>query len=427
MPEQSSYIKNKISSFYIPFLWLFLITIQIKMDGQEAFLPFFRTLIFITLPFALIYFVRGFANSRGYTHRQWLIIFCVAYLLIYPVGTIFFTGFYFRNIKDAAYTISIFVILTFFIKRYFTNNTGEMNVQSLGWFIVVFAVIESIIAMAIRVGLELDFGYGVEFSQAIWLDGRLHGLLGTPSHLAPIVAVACLFLVTQSSNSNIVLVIGFLLVVLVMTGSRGALIGFIVAMGVYLLHWFQLQRLRVKTLYQVLMVMIIVAGLIVYFIESAEQALSIATRSDPSDWDKSRWVMWSSRLSEFYQYDFISLVFGMGHRMVDQTFNINVEILTSYGILYFIVFNIFYVLMLFRFFVRVLNCCDSSNLFILMMAIFCYLFAQGINYMFYQFVHFFQLFIMIMLIRYINRNAISKRSSSTRNILSARSYGARYS
>jgi len=423
MPKLDRTANNKALSYFVPFLWLFFITIQIKIDNQEAFVPFFRILIFITLPFALISIFRSFSATRGYAIRSWLILSCVAYLLIYPVVTILFTDLDIRNTKDAAYTVSIFIVLAFLVKRYFTNHLGEIDVQSLGWFIVTFAIIESIIAVALHLGLEMSFGYGIQFKQVIWLDGRLHGLLGTPSHLGPVVAVACLFLMTQTLNINRMLMFSFLLMILAMTGSRGSLLGFIGGLGLFLLHWTKFRRFRLKTLYMIILSVVVFAGVILYNLETAEQVLQIATRSDHNQGDKNRLVMWDLRLSEFYQYDFLSLVFGKGHRMVDQTFNINVEILTSYGIFYFVVFNIYYVLMLFYFLSRAFQDRDPSNLFILMIAIFFYLFSQGINYMHYQFVHIFQLFIVVMVTSYINRNAFMSRLQGSRSeILSSSAF-----
>lgn len=408
MLETNRCSKNKIRFFIIPFLWLFFINIQIKFDGQEAFYPFFRILIFITIPLALLYFLKSFSNIKGHTYRWWIVNFFILYLLSYPIITILFTNLDTRIIKDTLYTVSIYFILILFIKKYFTNYNGEINVQNLGWFVVVFAIIESVIAILMRFGLEVDLGNGLFFKQSIYLDGRLHGLLGTPSHLAPLVAAACLFLVTQSLNFHRMLMISFFISVLLMTGSRSGLIGFLVAIVPILFLKILRFRIKYQTVFLIILGLLSIFSLSLYFLEPVLDFVSIATRSESTVSEKSRWVMWSMRLLEFSNYDFFTMIFGKGHRLVDQTFNLNIELLTSYGMIYFTVFNVFYGLMVASFFFKVLNFPDSSSYFIFMLGVFFYLFSQGINFMYHQFFHFNQLFIVVMLIRYIGQNENSR-------------------
>lgn len=408
MLETNRYSKNKIRFFIIPFLWLFFISIQIKFDGQESLLPFFRILIFITIPLALLYFLKSFSNIKGHTHRWWIVNFFILYLISYPIITILFTNLDARIVKDTLYTVSIYFILILFIKKYFTNYNGEINIQNLGWFVVVFAIIESVIAILMRYGLELDLGNGVFFKQSNYLDGRLHGLLGTPSHLAPLAAVACLFLVTQSLNFHRMLMICFFICALLMTGSRSGLIGFLVAIVLFLFLKILRYRIKYQTVFLIILGFLFIYSLGHYFSESVSDFVSIATRSESSFSEKSRWVIWSIRLLEFSDYDFFTMIFGKGHGLVDQTFNLNIELLTSYGIIYLTVFTVFYGLMIVNFFLRVLNFPDSSSYFIFMLGVFFYLFSQGINFMYYQFFHFNQLFIVVMLIRYIGQNENSR-------------------
>src|SRR5687767_6018994 len=91
----------------VPFVWLFCVTILIKIDNEEGFYPLFRVCVFALLPFALFHLWRSVLRMRLDGDR-WLELLCVVYIVSYPFATMLFMPLDTRNLKDAAYTLSIF-------------------------------------------------------------------------------------------------------------------------------------------------------------------------------------------------------------------------------------------------------------------------------------------------------------------------------
>jgi hypothetical protein len=372
----------------LPFVWLLLTTTQIKVDNEEAIFPFFRLAIFVALPFALIYFLRSLVFKARFTMGQWRGLMILLYLVAYPFATIAFGGVEARSIKDALYVVAIHIVLFFLVKRHLTDSNGDIDIDRVGRLCIRFALFHATIALLMYLGLVIWLpGFGVEFRQMAWLDGRLHGLLGTPSHLAPVLAIACLFLVTQPQKPATTAALAFLFAVLVMTGSRGALLGLFGAGFAWMVVRAQGFRLRVRGLITVAAVAVMMAAVSSYFATQAQEFLQTAVRSDPADWEKSRPVMWALRLAEFTQADPFKQLFGAGHRTIGQTFNANVEFLVNYGLIYVIIFNACYAALLWRFTRRARVTRERRDVVLLMIAVFIYLFAQGINFILHQFVH----------------------------------------
>lgn len=386
----------------VPFVWLFCVTILIKIDNQEGFYPLFRVCVFALLPFALFHLCRSALRMRLDGHR-WLELQCVVYIAIYPIVTMLFTPLNTRNLKDAAYTLGIFAILVFLARRYFSMREGRLDVPSVGRFWVVFASVQCAIAMLFWLGLEVDFGARLDFSQKAWLDGRLHGLVGTSSHLAPFIAIASLFLLAQPATLSRTLTLGFLFSGLVMTGSRSALIGFFVAGSVIAFVWLSRLRLPTRKIYQLLVVAVCLVGAAVYFRDYATGIVEMAVRIDPPGWQKSRSVMWERRLIEFSDRSLLTQIFGAGHRSQSQTFNTNIEFLVNYGLIYMIVFNAVYLSIVARALIRAIRHPDVSNVFTVMVAIFVYLFSQGLNPIFSAFVMAIQFAIVFVALRHFER------------------------
>lgn len=384
----------------VPLIWLFLATIQSKIDNEEAIYPFFRLALFFALPFALLYLAQCVMRAR-FTTGRWLALACFSYLILYPFGTMAFGSAEdkVRHIKDALYILSLYIVYFFFARRYFLGKYGQLDIQALGRFLVLFALLESAIAVMMLSGLS----FGLDFEQALWLDGRLHGLMGTPSHLAPVVSVAALFLVTQSLNSTNALKLAFLFIVLVMTGSRGALVGFFGAVFIYLVTQAQHLRLRPGAMVLIVLGVAVMGGAFALFPTDLEEIVAVAVRSDPDDWEKSRTVMWALRINEYVQMDSSTQLFGAGHRAIGQTFNCNIEYLVNYGAIYTLVFNILYGAVVVRFMLRSARARGPDHAYLLMVAVSTYLFMQGLNPTFYAFVHISNFLLIIMLITYFER------------------------
>jgi hypothetical protein len=400
----------KINRMLVPFLWLFSATILIKIDGQEGFYPLFRVAVFAALPFAL-YHIWRILLAVKFTLLRWVELLCLAYLAIYPFMTMAFGVPDPRSLKDAAYTLSVYAIIFFLIRRYFTGARGELDVASLGTFWVAFAMVHTAIALLFWSGLEVALGGRLDFSQKDWLDGRLHGLLGTPSHLAPAIAIAALFLLAQPTTALRTFALAFLFVGLLMTGSRSGLIGFFAAAAFPVLIWVPRPRVSVAKICQLLFAAVLVCAIGVYFIDQATAILQIAFRVDPAGWEKSRTVMWGARLSEFYERGAVVQLFGAGHRSQGQTFNINVEHLVNYGLVYAVAFNAFYLWMVLRSLVRALAHPTADNSFMLMTAVFAYVFLQGLNPVLSAFVSGIQFALVSLLLRHFEPIAVRTRPS----------------
>ena len=405
---------SRLPSRLVPFIWLFLATMMIKMDNEEAIHPFFSLVVFAALPFALLHLAQCAMRAR-LTIGYWLILIGFGYLILYPFATMAFdlAKGEERQIKDALYIFSISAIFFFFARRYFLCGDGRPDIPALGRFIVSFALLESVIAVLMFLGLSFSFGFGLEFKQAEWLDNRLHGIMGTPSHLAPVVVVAILFLATRRLDTATALKLAFLFVVLVMTGSRGALAGLFGAVCIYLLTHVRHVRLRLDAILPIVLGATLVSSVVTFFPTHTEEILQMALRSDPDDWEKSRPVMWVLRIAEFVQADPLTQLFGAGHQAVGQTFNVNIEYLLNYGTIYTFVFNILYGAVVLRFFLRAVHSGDADHAFLLILAVSTYLFMQGLNPTFYAFIHVCQFSLIIMLIAYFERSASHRANGAS--------------
>jgi len=405
------------SSVFLLFLWLFLATALIKVDNEEAVHPFFRLMIFLVLPFALLQ-LGGLALGARFSAKSWVWLFLLGYLIIYPLATIAFEVNHddLRQIKDVLYNLSIYCIFFAAIKYFFSDTEGYLDVQRLGRFWVLFATWQSIFAVAFFMGLRVPIGFGFEFRQMEGFDNRLHGFMGTPSHLGPVVAVACAFLVTQKLTIPSALKLAFLLVVLVMTGSRGSLVGFLGAVGLKFLLSIQHFRLRLGALLPLTFGVGLVACLVVVFTNQSADVVSMATRADPEGWEKSRPVMWALRFEEYAKCDLVTQMFGAGHRAVGQTFNVNIDFLVNYGLVYLLFFNGVFMAVCWKFLKRSYRARDPNAAFVLMIGMSSYLFMQGLNPIFYAFIHGTQICMVIILIAYFKYRAPTASS----NLLSGR-------
>ena len=408
-----SAVHRLANGVYVPFAWLFLATLQTKIDGQEAVLPFFRLSVLVALPFALMYLRRAVLAAR-FTAIQWLALLAVAYLGMYPFLTILFGTIDVRSIKDAMYTAAIYAILLYFLKRYFTNESGQLDMDRVSRFWVTFAVVHAACAIALWLGLSVDFA-GAEFTQRAWLDGRLHGLVGTPSHLGPLLAIGCIFLIAQRRSLANMLAFGLLFVAVVMTGSRSSLIGLAAAAAIMTLLRLHDMRLRVATAVQMAALAVALVAIGAYFADQSAAIVEMATRIDPAGWEKSRPAMWTARLSEFSERGVTAQLFGSGHRSTDQTFNVTVEYLANYGMLYAMAFNAAYAMLVLLFFARAWRYRHADDITLVAIAVFGYLFSQGINYTFYKFVHVFQLSIVVMLVSAFERRSTAVPATRSAN------------
>jgi hypothetical protein len=401
-------------SHLVPFLWLFLASALIKVDNEEAIHPFFRLMVFIALPFALAHLASVVARAR-FTPKLLGGLLVFGYLMFYPLATMSFgiAEDEERHVKDWLYVLSLYCILFFLIRRYFSKPDGELDVQSLGRFWVSFTLLQSVLAVAMFLGLTVPIGFGLEFHQMEWLGTRLHGFMGTSSHLGPMVAVACAFLITQRMTHITGIKLAFLFMVLVMTGSRGALAGFLGAALLYGITNLHRMRLRVGAMLPILFGAIVIVGIALAFSSQTEEVVSMATRSDPEGWEKSRPVMWALRLAEFLQQDTLTQLVGAGHRAIGQTFNVNIEYLVNYGLIYLVIFNIVYFAVAWRFFLRSWRDRDPDAAFLFMIAVCIYLFMQGLSTIFYAFFHATHICMLMLLISYLQRKPVRATERGT--------------
>lgn len=394
----------------IPFVWVFLATVQIKIDNEEAIYPFFRIMIFALLPSALVNLAQLLGRANFTVKR--CIAFCVlGYLLLYPSITIFFeiTDKVERNIKDALYTLALYIIIVYLLRRYFTRPDGSLNLRSIGEFWVLFALVQSIFAIALWGGLHISIGFELEFSQMEWLGTRLHGLMGTPSHLGPMVAVACVFLIARNLSYSGLLKCLFLLVVLMMTGSRASLLGlFGAALTIFL---YDATRFKVNR--ELLFTGILGAGLFItlslVFPTYSAEVISLATQLEKD----IRFSMWMLRFAEYKDGHLSEQLFGSGYNSVNQTFNVNVDYLRNYGALYTLIFNVAFLMACGRFFVGLRSSRGFDEKVLLMITIFTYLFMQGLSTLFNPFLHITQICATIISLAYFPRSSLSMASTAS--------------
>lgn len=381
------------------FVWLFLTTILVKVEGREGVFPFHRYGILLALPVVMLWSFSSIQRAR-LSVAQWLLLLVVAYLIAYPFLTMLFAALNARDLKDAAYTVSIYAVLLFFLKRYFTTTSGTLDVPTVGWFCVAFALLEAVLALALRTGAELRPGFGPSFIQQPWLDGRLHGLMGSPSHLAPVLAVAGLFLLTRRPTVASTGALALLIISLVMTGSRSALLGFCVAAALFAAIRAPGLRISARRLAQSALVLVILASVFYSFADRAIDVMEMAVRVDPPNWERSRFVIWTVKLSQFAQSGIVTQMFGDGYRAEASTFNLNVEFLINHGIVYFVVFNGLYLLVLVGLTLQAAATRDVDTSFLVTVAAFTYVFSQGLNFILHEFLTFVHLAVALVMVGY---------------------------
>ena len=274
------------------------------------------------------------------------------------------------------------------IEEILYETVRTIDVPAIGWLCLLFALVEAAFALALRAGRSSTSRIGITSIQQPWLDGRLHGLMGTPTHLAPVLAIAGLFLLTRRPTAMSTAVAAVLFVCLVMTGSRSGLLGFCAASALFAVIRAPGMRISSRRLAQGFVVIAFLVVVLYSFADRAMDVIQMALRVDPPNWEQNRFVIWTAKLSEFAQHRAMAQMFGAGYRAEAATFNLNVEILMNHGFVYLAVFNALYLVMIACLTKQAVTARDVDVAFLVTVAVFIYVFSQGLNFIMHEFVTF---------------------------------------
>ena len=179
----------------------------------------------------------------------------------------------------------------------------------------------------------------VEITQSRYLAFRIHGAMGESTSLAALLGVAFLSLsyVTRMSGKSFKTIASFLLISIVATGSRNAILGLTVIFFVHMLDG----KIRVNKLVNAVfgffgIITILVA---IVFMLDLFQLIYVLLFDRPTfdaDHEQSRIFIWRSTIEMFTNGSFFEILFGHGafalRRDLRAGFNTPLENLYDYGL-----------------------------------------------------------------------------------------------
>ena len=245
-----------------------------------------------------------------------------------------------RQVKDHLYFIywiTIFPLIPIFLVSKATDFSRVIYLFSIS--IVIFAIASAVIGYLMIFDLiSIKIG-DVEITQSRYLAFRIHGAMGESTSLAALLGVAFLSLsyVTRMSGKSFKTIASFLLISIVATGSRNAILGLTVIFFVHMLDG----KIRVNKLVNAVfgffgIITILVA---IVFMLDLFQLIYVLLFDRPTfdaDHEQSRIFIWRSTIEMFTNGSFFEILFGHGafelRRDLRAGFNTPLEILYDYGL-----------------------------------------------------------------------------------------------
>jgi len=344
-----SFENYSIIKFIFLFLVLLFLSVQYKVDNQEAIRPLYTYgLIFIALISIslIINYKLFFQRIRDLYLNPGVGAF---YLLL---GYMLFVSILSaeRQFKDALYLVFWMSLIPLSLMVFLNIKSYRTYLRIFSRLIILFSIFASLIAFLLlfRV-LEYNFGDYI-LVQNYWTAFRAHGFMGQPTALGGLVGGALITLsYLKVDNKSNMLIAGqlFFMITVVASGSRSAIVALLFSyIFFYMKFKFFIPR---KTILRFVIVIVIVFFVALYFVFFEVNLRSLNRAGFDASDEQSRVFIWSRVLELYMEFnDLKLLMFGAGPGALAETyraaFNSVLHILYDYGIVgvIFYLFSILY-------------------------------------------------------------------------------------
>ncbi len=329
---------NKVLKQILLFLILFCISVQYKVDNEEAVRPLY-TVGLLSIFFINLYL---FHNIELLTRRVKELylnfgVFTLYLLIAYMFMVSFLSGE--RQIKDALYLFYWMLLIPSALLNFLNMQSYQLGMKYLAQTIVWFAFFSSIVAILVFFKyVKLSFGDYI-LVQNYWTAFRIHGAMGQPTALGGLLGGGLIFLtyLQMFSKGKILLLVQLtLLVAIVMSGSRSAFVALIISYGLFYL--FIKGAIRKKILLFGLVLLVFAASIssFVYY-DSVHMVGNLNRVALDVNNPQSRFFVWSTVIQLFLEKEnLISIFFGSGAGELAAryraAFNSILHILFDYGV-----------------------------------------------------------------------------------------------
>ncbi len=335
--ESRKYIYIKSVLLFVTLLFL---SVQYKVDNQEAIRPLYT----LGLVFAALVSIASLFRLKSSMGRIRDFYFNPGLCLLY-----LFLGYLFlmsslsglRQFKDALYLLFWLTFIPSSLLLFFKQRSYEIYLVGVSKIIVWFAVFASTIAILVFMRwLELNFG---EYSlvQNYWTAFRAHGFMGQPTALGGLIGIALIFLTylkPYNRHKTLIAVQLFLLVVLLISGSRSAIVSLLLC---YTPFYFGSKISTnygslVRNLIFPLVLFVFIFITVLFGIDTDVGSLN--RRLNDFGSENSRLYIWANVAQMFFDKNSIASVFlGSGSGALVATyqaaFNSALQILYDYGVI----------------------------------------------------------------------------------------------
>lgn len=272
----------------------------------------------------------------------------------------------FSSVQEAAYysdssgfSVSVVYFVLLFFVLAFARQANWVEDTYILYVSMMFLAVSLLHGM---VAIMSYYGLGFEGVQQYGYI-RLHGLTGSPNYFSRIIIPGILssfflfFTVAGGVKKIIIFVFGlFLIFVLLLTGSRGAMVAFFVSLFVFFI--FKSGPLVLRILNTMLVTVFCSVLIFIVVLMSDNQLLHRKAATLESE----RVEIWSQAIEVFSTADFPQILIGHGNgffsREYRSTHNVYLKILIDYGLAGFVLFAMFIVYIiinLFKFKISGLN------------------------------------------------------------------------
>lgn len=342
--------KKELSKFFLCIIFIILffsLSLKYKPNNAESVRPFYSLgLIFIGILLMINYFKNLYQNnlvSNLVKQPQIIILFTIVlYLLLLTI----FSGE--REIKDFIYFVYWLFTLPLLLVLY-TNNKFSIEelLYLLSKSILIFAIVTSVIAIFTFLGLvELEYGNYI-LKQNSWTITRMHGYMGEPTAFGGLIGISIIafsYMRQYKVSSYDWIIYTFLLISLLMSGSRNAIVSII---STYIIIFILKKKINIYNIAVLSSIFFVIMIFIVFlFGIDIEQLFSSINRSEFRSQEDSRLYIWSTVFNMYSNGNIFELIFGSGAGMIrseySAAFNASVEILYDYGIIGFILYQVLF-------------------------------------------------------------------------------------
>jgi O-antigen ligase len=382
---------NLIFGVYL-FLAIFSLSLQQKTIGQEAIRTLHYPGIFLLFGGLFIVVIQYFSNfPRLRVPSNYFVVFILLFFYYYILLQTFSMPI--RALKDVLIGSTVDILLFFLLLIYILKrniSTDEFSIF-LAKFFITFSLISSIFGLMLFFGLIEGPVGSFPLFQNPSFDKRLHGLLGDPTHFGSVMGLGIIcanFLMYLNKQKKYLVVIFYLMIILIMSGSRNSIVS--LAFSLFVILIFRVTLRKLLTLSVILSV--IVLFLCIYY-SNFESEVSIYIRTVLHIETFTRISIWSRVIDIFSDGSIFQILFGHGsgylrgfYRSAHSTY---LEYLVDYGLVFimlFLIYTSWLFWILFRFLQRDPN--HPSALFAAGLLAYSLVFSMFLVTIFTSFFHF---------------------------------------